>query len=90
MDVTDSEIRETAFKRFEEMRMERYIPIHFLSETVLMFSYSSNPPTQFILSMEETVRNHLNLVQPKVWDLLEPVFENLSKKYFILNTVFFI
>ena len=79
MDVTDSEIRETAFKRYHEMRMERYIPIHFLSETALILSFSSNPPTEFILSMEDTVRTHLNLVKPEVWEQLEPVFTNLSK-----------
>ena len=61
------------------MRMQRYVPINYLSEIALILSYSSLPPTDFILSLEETVKTHLNLVEPKVWNELESVFENLSK-----------
>ena len=59
--------------------MERYVPISFMSETALMLSYSQEPPNEFILSLEDTIRSHVNLVEERVWTHLEPVFDDLSK-----------
>jgi len=50
-----------------------------MSETALMLSYSQEPPNEFILSLEDTIRSHVNLVEERVWTHLEPVFDDLSK-----------
>ena len=82
MDVTDSEIREVAFSQFKKERMERYVPISYIAEMALIFSYSRDPPTEFILSLEPCIRSHLNLVEDRIWSLLEPVLDSLSKSCF--------
>jgi hypothetical protein len=78
LDVKDTEIREVAIDQFKKMQMERYIPISYLSELALILSYSTEPPKEFILSLEDSIRSHLNLVPDNVWSLLEPSFGQLS------------
>ena len=58
--------------------MERYVPIAILSEIALILSFSVDPPKEFILSLEGTMRSHVNLISDKVWDQLEPLFVQLS------------
>lgn len=59
--------------------MHRYIPISILSESLLMFGYSSNPPVKFILENEAEIRSHENLIPEKTLHALVELYEELSK-----------
>jgi hypothetical protein len=79
LEVQDPEILEALFRKYKSERMERYIPIPILAETALIFGYSSNPPVEFLLGVENCLRKHQNLIREKVWTALQETFADNGK-----------
>lgn len=83
MNIQDEEIRKAIIDKYREERMHRYIPISLLSEALLMFGWSPNPPVKFILENEAIMRSHANLIPHETLDGLVVLYEKLSTILFL-------